>query len=497
MSILTSNNFQQMAEGIEVSTLSKNFRDAIIVTRGLGLRFIWIDALCIIQGSTEDWALESAKMGRYYKGGTVMISALASLNAGDGILKTRDVDLNSVKVSVNGANAFIRPVLHDALSVLSSSDRTCAARDPIAIQPLNDRAWSLQERLFAPRILHFSSQQMIWDCKTCVVSEDNQYHFDNWNTHRSDLLNLEGGKGNSKGESAKRPSIKSTGWYNLVEAYTSRHITYNSDLLPGLSGLAGSVQELTGHKYIAGLWYGNATVFIRSLLWSVAYDNLVIRKEEAIPSLNGSPSWSWASIEGKISYGYQWSFRYPQEAIDPIFFLREARLATSNPFGQVRGGKLGLVGQIHPFKGPTTFAEFQARKRIERWSIRKGSPEDRTECTYLDGSYQGLDASFESGTGGIGDDDPNDESMDITLDFPDPDYDWLTRQHMILFMCVWDRDKEDPDDYSEHQEFLLLRRAEGKEAATFERIGIAEANSPHYLDISEVEGWLRRRLYLV
>ena len=196
MSILTSNNFQQMAEGIEISTLSKNFRDAIIVTRGLGLRFIWIDALCIIQGSTEDWALESAKMGRYYKGGTVMISALTSLNAGDGILKTRDVDLNSVKVSVNGANAFIRPVLHDALSVLSSSDRTCAARDPIAIQPLNDRAWSLQERLFAPRILHFSSQQMIWDCKTCVVSEDNQYHFDNWNAHRSDLLNLEGGKGN-------------------------------------------------------------------------------------------------------------------------------------------------------------------------------------------------------------------------------------------------------------------------------------------------------------
>lgn len=87
--------------------------------------------------------------------------------------------------------------------------------------------------------------------------------------------------------------------------------------------------------------------------------------------------------------------------------------------------------------------------------------------------------------------------MDITLDFPDPDYDWRVSQHMILFMCLWDRDKEDPDDYSEHQEFLLLRRAEGKEAATFERIGIAEANSPHYLDISEEEGWLRRRLYLV
>jgi hypothetical protein len=183
--MLTSNNSQEMTQGIDVSTLSKNFRDAIIITRGLGMRFIWIDALCIIQNSIEDWALESAKMGQYYKGGAVMISALASSNADDGILKTRDVDVNSVKVSVNGADAFIRPVLHDALSVLYSSDRVCNARDPIAIQPLNDRAWALQERLFAPRILHFTSQQMIWDCKTCVVSEDNQYDFNNRNAHRS------------------------------------------------------------------------------------------------------------------------------------------------------------------------------------------------------------------------------------------------------------------------------------------------------------------------
>jgi hypothetical protein len=311
------------------------------------------------------------------------------------------------------------------------------------------------------------------------------------------LVNLERGQANVEGEPAKRPGIKSTGWYNLVGAYTRRHITYNSDLLPGLSGLARSVQELTGFKYIAGLWDGHPTVFIKSLMWSVAGGNVAIRNKEAILSLNGSPSWSWASIEGKICYDNQHSFRYPQEAIDPIFFMKKANLATSNPFGQVLGGKLGLVGQIHPFKGPTTFAEFQARKSIERWSIHKEPVSDRTECTYLDDSYQGLDASCESGSGDIGDNDPNDESIDITLDFPSPDYDWLTRQHIILFMCVWDRDKQDPDDYSEHQEYLLLRRAKGKGAAAFERIGVAEVHWPHYLDVSEAEGWLRRKLYLV
>jgi hypothetical protein len=64
-------------------------------------------------------------------------------------------------------------------------------------------------------------------------------------------------------------------------------------------------------------------------------------------------------------------------------------------------------------------------------------------------------------------------------------------------MSVWDRDKGDPDDYNEHQEYLLLRRAEGKEAGTFERVGIAEVYYPHYLDVSEAEGWLRRKLYIV
>lgn len=44
---------------------------------------------------------------------------------------------------------------------------------------------------------------------------------------------------------------------------------------------------------------------------------------------------------------------------------------------------------------------------------------------------------------------------------------------------------------------LSLRRAEGKEAAAFVRIGVAEGNRPRYLDVSEVEGWLRRKLYLV
>jgi len=61
--------------GIELSTLPQTFRDAIKITRSTGLKYIWIDTLCILQDSKEDWAEESAKMGTYYGSSWLTIGA--------------------------------------------------------------------------------------------------------------------------------------------------------------------------------------------------------------------------------------------------------------------------------------------------------------------------------------------------------------------------------------------------------------------------------------
>lgn len=498
MTTLTKNNLHKMTQNIDVENLSKNFQDAITITRKLGLRYLWIDALCIVQKSMEDWALESERMGEYYKGGTVMISALASSNSDDGILKVRDIDARSVSVSVEGTHAFIRPVLDDAFSAITT-DRDSDARYPIVIQPLNERAWALQERLFAPRIIHFTNQQMIWECKSCAASEDNQYHFDDWQPRsRSDLVNLVRPETPKEGgTSQKPPSIKRIGWFQLVEAYTARNITYSNDILPGLSGLARSVHELTDFKYIAGLWLGQPSVFIRSLLWNVETDSAAIQKRPPKPSRNGSPSWSWACVEGTIAYDNQESFRFPQNELDPIFSLKEVLLATTNPYGQVYGATLGLVGHVHLFEGAATFAAFHTRKAQERWSSEKRPVSGRRECTYFDSSYPDASTSSQDGNAWDDDVDTSRKTIDIRLDFPIPDYDWPSRKHYLLFMCVWDRDKDFPDDYSEHQEYLVLRKKEDVNPSTVERIGMAEVMSPYYLDISEKEGWVRRRLFIV
>jgi len=83
---LTRETLSQMRAGLEIWRLAKNFQDAIQITRLLGIRYLWIDALCILQDSHLDWELESAKMGQYYKNSWLTISAGMSDGAADGLL---------------------------------------------------------------------------------------------------------------------------------------------------------------------------------------------------------------------------------------------------------------------------------------------------------------------------------------------------------------------------------------------------------------------------
>jgi Heterokaryon incompatibility protein (HET) len=502
-----------MMETIDETTISKSFQDAITITRGLHIRYLWIDALCIIQDSAEDWAIESAKMAQYYKGGSVMISALASPGAGHGILHPRPSDTNAVNVSLHNHDLYIRPALEDAWSVIQDETHFHSrVRQEISIQPLNTRAWTLQERLFAPRIIHYAAQQLIWQCKTCIASEDNQFSFLPGGQVLSpviDLVNLDTERSTNVGKNI-RPTIQSTGWYNLLQGYTKRQITYPSDLLPGISGLAREIQYLTGIKYLAGIWEGSPSILLHSLLWRVGSSS---RNPPPTRSHNDSPTWSWSSLRGEITQLEKGPRNFiSQPFLDPVFFLREATPLTANPYGQVSGGRIQVSGFVHAYTGPSTFAEFQTRKLVERLGI--GDKEeglhayDESALIYDNSSsrdpYTDLAAITAIGEA--------QQEPQIQLDIPDVGYDFSTRgkgeggeQHILLFMGRWNDDPKSDDDLSAEQQFLLLRRVRMTDGSrksagkwpVFERVGIAEVQSPYLLDISAAEGWKRRTGILV
>ncbi|KAH9210485.1 hypothetical protein DL95DRAFT_258640, partial [Leptodontidium sp. 2 PMI_412] len=112
------------------STLSQTFRDAIDITRYLGLRYLWIDSLCIVQDDAEDWATESSLMSDVYSGSHINLAASGA----------KDGSVGSY-------------IIHPSDLVSSLVDA-----------PLSSRAWLMQERFLPLRTIYFTRKEIFWEC---------------------------------------------------------------------------------------------------------------------------------------------------------------------------------------------------------------------------------------------------------------------------------------------------------------------------------------------
>ncbi|KAH9219436.1 heterokaryon incompatibility protein-domain-containing protein, partial [Leptodontidium sp. 2 PMI_412] len=189
--------------------LPRTFQDAILIARNLRLRYLWIDSLCIVQDDTQDWMTESAKMMDYYLKAHITISALRASDSQEGILGDRIIEK---QLYIRSKREQLRTMFFD--------------------EPLNTRAWILQERLISTRIIHFGRHEMIWECNTCSARESGATDFQPGSLADIDKLEV---------------------WEHLVTDYLTRHITKNTDRLPAISGLARMLFEGSKFTYLASL----------------------------------------------------------------------------------------------------------------------------------------------------------------------------------------------------------------------------------------------------
>jgi hypothetical protein len=147
---LTLSSLQHFKTGFALSDLPQTIQDAIHVTRHLGIRYLWIDALCIIQDSPEDWRKEVATMSQVYRNSLVTIGALGATNSEEGLFSQRDPLVRHpcwMLKKAEGTNLYFSPM------------------QPFGFDdaPLHDRGWVMQERILSPRTLNFGSY-IIWEC---------------------------------------------------------------------------------------------------------------------------------------------------------------------------------------------------------------------------------------------------------------------------------------------------------------------------------------------
>ncbi|KAK8030271.1 hypothetical protein PG990_000005 [Apiospora arundinis] len=167
---------QDMKSRIHMQNLPKNFQHAISITRGMGIPYLWIDSLCIIQDSPSDWDKEASTMGQVYMHATCVISATASADFNGGCFYDRcSLDRNgprpSMPRSVLAWDYTYRTGLIARTSVSEDISLTRLFDTHVETAAISGRAWTFQERALARRIVHFCAGTVLFECNTLRASE--------------------------------------------------------------------------------------------------------------------------------------------------------------------------------------------------------------------------------------------------------------------------------------------------------------------------------------
>ncbi|USP82142.1 hypothetical protein yc1106_09416 [Curvularia clavata] len=303
--------------GIPWYDLPKTFQEAISITRELGLNRLWIDSLCVIQDIKEDWQLESAQMAGIYQNAFLTLAATSSPDSNGGLwVRSQSNTSTSCKVILrHGGKEYPvyvkkRPV-HWPAATKTYVNQTF---------PLLTRGWVYQELLLSPRFLHFGKDELVWECLEESVCECGGYSLDNWTKGKYDY---------------SLTNSAATKWRKIVEEYSTKTLSFGSDRLPALSGLAKVNRDLW-YGYLAGLWSDSLQF---DLLWRVNKTDL---PNAARPTEYRAPSWSWASVDAPISY-WPASFcsrTYADKAKCWTIIRAETTRAGLDPTGEVSAGVL-------------------------------------------------------------------------------------------------------------------------------------------------------------
>ena len=301
----TKDNLQKHLEGISWNSLPKTFQDAIIVTREVGFKYLWIDALCILQDDVDDWHRESNSMGLIYENAKFTISAAGAADGTEGCFMSRP-SMNAVNIPYMDGMSMQSTA---CLAIPNSSQTEASGKTSILadldfpdLRPLSSRAWVTQEWELSRRMVHFRRGIMIWKCRTTACGEDNRcvrsLLFDKISEHYSMQTRRETFP-TEELYSKELKVARSRTWRALVEDYSSRNLTFYKDRLVALQGISSKIQRRwPGLVYAEGLWLDSMS---EQLFWHGRPGDIphLSRPNELAEMF---PTWSWASTLGRVKF---------------------------------------------------------------------------------------------------------------------------------------------------------------------------------------------------
>lgn len=295
---------QREQDGLKLAELPQSLQDAVTATKQLGLSYMWIDSLCIVQDDDTDKEKEVARMADIYSGAYLTISAASSRSAHEGFLQDRSP--STIRRHVVPLQ-FLCPDGEKGWVYLYRPENY----DPKKEEQLNTRGWALQEYLLSPRLLIYGSWQLRWACRTMQASDGGPDHvyprsFERLNSKLQSNRTREDIRKELQSALDEERFVKGYHcmkemddiidfWPTIVEEFTRRNLSVPSDRPAAMYGIARRYARLCDDLYAAGLW---ATNIARQLLWKrpSTYNG---------PSQNPGtrpPTWSWISVDGEVAW---------------------------------------------------------------------------------------------------------------------------------------------------------------------------------------------------
>ncbi|KAH8665212.1 heterokaryon incompatibility protein-domain-containing protein, partial [Tricladium varicosporioides] len=292
--------------------LPNTIKDAIIVTKKLGYRYIWIDRYCIDQKNDEERAYQCGKMDLIYQNADLTIIAAIGEDPSYGLpgvsLRERKPQHLTICSSVGK---------HFLISAQSWSEKA------IEETKWKTRAWTYQEGILSRRRLVFTEEQMYFECYGMYCCES--VHFPLRTMHRKDMQGFKRVfcSENLIGIFPKGVGTKSIEIVRRIEEYSKLNLSNSSDILRGMLGIFGAFQRsrldiyhcsgipilpsmAQGAKPIEG-WMPSMGFFL-GLFWDL---------QERSERRNGFPSWSWTGWYGPVIWRWAYDTTEPNIAIDP------------------------------------------------------------------------------------------------------------------------------------------------------------------------------------
>jgi hypothetical protein len=350
---LLQSNLEAFKTEIKPDDLPKTFRDAVTITRKLGYRYLWIDSLCIIQNSREDWMAESAIMGQIYRSSALNISAGGAEDSRSGCLVTREPLQHRACILTGDATAGL------------CVPRRCPNewRDDDGSSTIS-RGWVFQERMLAPRTLHYSRKTISWEC-ICLDATEGWPKGDTWNAEQDrryrrpkemfqTLCDFQRPAAEDRAFPLANKDVESfySAWSKLVNSYSNKQLTQGSDKLVALHGVMSVIAESTGLRHAAGMWLDYLHL---DLLWST-WNQAEKRPELYDRTKYRAPSWSWACVDSGVRFECHDLHRGHSEnilglsmwtsyALTPQFQVKEVAVSTQ-PDGQTSYGHPAIEGRV-------------------------------------------------------------------------------------------------------------------------------------------------------